>query len=340
LKVRYLLLVALGLVLGVGIPLGLGGETLLQVLGGVHATHLAGMLALIGLAWNLNAGRVRLLVGGIGARQFGQGEALAVVMATEFAICATPGGAGGPPTYSYLLRRKGIAAVDGLALYTVDQLLDMVFFLTAMGVFLLYDLLVPSELHLGWQLLLLGVLLMSGLLLVFAVVRRYRRLLLFVGRLLRWLGVGARGRKRVMRRLLEYRRGLLEVGGFSAWRLWGLYASCTGHWLLRYSILYLAVREVGGELGWIHAFLVQMLSLTAGYATFLPGGSGGAEVGASMLLLPHLGSAQAAASILLWRFCTFYWYLIAGAPVFVHLAGGPVWRQIRRSMVPGPVAGR
>jgi len=339
LKARYLLLVALGLALGVGIPLVLGGEALLRVLGEVNGAHLLGMLALIVLAWNLNAGRVRLLVGGLDGHPLKQREALAVVMATEFAICATPGGAGGPPTYSYLLRRKGVAATQGLALYTVDQLLDMLFFLTALAAFLFYDLLAPSQLHLGWQLLLLGGLLMSGLLLVFAVVRRYRRLLLFTGRLLRWLGVGKRGRHRVMRRLLEYRRGLLEVRNFPAWRLWGLYALCTGHWLLRYSVLYLAVREVGGELGWIHTFLVQMLSLTAGYATFLPGGSGGAEAGATMLLLPHLDPARAAGAILLWRFVTFYWYLLAGAPVFAHLAGRPVWRQVRRSLAAAPRGG-
>jgi uncharacterized protein (TIRG00374 family) len=103
---------------------------------------------------------------------------------------------------------------------------------------------------------------------------------------------------------------------------------CVGHWLLRYSILSLTVRAVGGSIPWSYAFVAQMLSLTAGQATLLPGGSGGTEASSSLLLLPYMDAGTAAGAVLVWRFVTFYWYLIAGAPVFAVLAGRPLWRRI------------
>jgi len=81
------------------------------------------------------------------------------------------------------------------------------------------------------------------------------------------------------------------------------------------------VNGLGAHIAWTYSFLVQMLSLTVGQFTFLPGGSGGAELSAAALLTPYLGRATAAAGVLAWRFATFYWYLIAGAPVFAIQAG-------------------
>lgn len=78
-----------------------------------------------------------------------------------------------------------------------------------------------------------------------------------------------------------------------------------------------------------------MLSLTAGQLVLLPGGSGGAEVSSSLLLAPYLEASTAAAAILLWRFVTFYWYLIAGAPVFALMAGQPLWQRLREKMSNG-----
>ena len=327
-KRRFILLGSAGLLLGIGIPLVLGGQELLPVLARVNGLHLLGMLGIIVLAWNFNAGRVRLLVGGMDCCRLDQRQALGVIIATEFAYSITPGGSGGPPTYSYLLHRHGLSVSHGLAVYTVDMLIDMLFFLTALLAILVHVLLVPSDLHYGWQLLVLGGLLIAGLVGFILVVRHFRRLILLVGRLLRRLGVQSRIRRRIMRRLLEYRHGLLKVRRYPLRRLLSVYALCAGHWLLRYSILYLAVRELGGRIDWNYAFMAQMVSLTLGHATLLPGGSGGAEASASVLLLPYLDAATAAGAILIWRFVTFYWYLIAGAPVFALLAGRPVWQRL------------
>ena len=311
------------------IPVILGGEGLLPVLNRLSLRRLLVLLAMILVAWNLNAGRLRLLAGGVGYR-LGQCRALAIVMATEFAISATPGGTGGPLTYSWLLQRHpGIPGARGVALYAADQLMDMVFFATALLGFSLYWLLVPSDLHLGWQVAVAAGLLSAGLLGVGWALRHYRSFLLATGRLLQRLSLSAAHRRRLARWALEFRRSLRLVRLFHPLRLGAIYALCLGHWMLRYSILYLAVQGVGGHVAWSYAFLVQMLSLAAGHTTLLPGGAGGAEASSGLLLLPYLDPATAAAAILVWRFVTFYWYLVAGAPVFALLAGRPLWARLR-----------
>ena len=326
-KLRYGLLAVLGLALGLAIPLLLGGRDLPSLLARVSMGELLLLLSLVFLGWNLNAGRLRLLAGGCGLR-LDQGRALAIVMATEFAICATPAGSGGPLTYTWLLRRWGLDGPRALALYAADQLMDVLFFLSALAAVLLHWLLVPEAIHLGWQAGLMAGFLLSTLGLAWGALRHYRPLFLGLGRALRRLRTNARTRRRLARHALAFRRSLRLVQGYSWTRLAAVFALCSGHWLLRYSILYLAVRAVGGAISWSYAFLVQMLSLTAGHATLLPGGSGGAEAGSSLLLAPYLDNATSAAAILIWRFVTFYWYLIAGAPVFAMLAGRALRKRL------------
>lgn len=326
-KRRYYLLAALGLALGLGIPLWLGGGEVWSELAQLSWQRLAALLLMIFACWNINAARLRLLAGGIGTR-LRHGRALAIIMATEFAICATPGGSGGPPTYAWLLRSDGLGGSQALAMYAADQLLNMLFFLTALVTLLAHWTLVPSGLHLGWQMTMLGGVLTVGLTLVGLSLRHYRPVMLAAGRLLRHWHVSQRTRLRLARWAIEFRHSLRLIQGSGWRRLLGLSGLCVVHWLLRYSVLYLAVQGLGGTLSWGYAFVVQMLSLTAGQATLLPGGSGGAEASSSLLLAPYLGPSTAAAAILVWRFVTFYWYLIAGAPVFVLLTARPLWRRL------------
>ena len=53
----------------------------------------------------------------------------------------------------------------------------------------------------------------------------------------------------------------------------------------------------------------------------LPGGAGGVELGFAALLAAWLEPGTLALGLLLWRFVTFYWYLLLGAPVFAITTG-------------------
>jgi uncharacterized protein (TIRG00374 family) len=328
LKRRYLVLGTLGLVLGIGIPLWIGGAAALALLGGLPLTLWAEALVLVVLAWNANAGRLRLLLGGIG-RPMGQMQAVGTIMAAEFAICATPAGAGGPVTYVVLLKKHGLTAAQGLAIYAVDQLMDMLFFITTLGTLCVYWLLVPAQAqsYAASQLMPLFALLGAGLIAVVLLTRFHRGVLLALLRVLQKLRVSRRRRRRITHWVTAFRSGLILIGGFPRSRLQATYAFCVVHWLLRYSVLYIVVRGLGAHVTWAYCFLVQMLSLTVGQFTLLPGGTGGAELSAAALLSPYLDAATAAAAVLAWRFATFYWYLIAGAPIFLLQAGR--WRGDR-----------
>ena len=126
---RHWWILAAALTGAVLIPLLLGGSGLFGRLRSFPLDLLALMLGMIVLGWYLNAQRLRLLVG---RRTLAQRRAIGIVMATEFAICATPGGAGGPLTLMALLMRHGVPPSKGTATYAVEQLSDLLFFICAL----------------------------------------------------------------------------------------------------------------------------------------------------------------------------------------------------------------
>lgn len=304
---------ALALVLASAVPMLIGGRAALAALADFPLSRLLTMLALVGLCWNLNALRLRLLLAGRAGR-LGQRGALGLVMATEFAICATPGGSGGPATLLLLLARRGLRPAKASAVFMIDQCCDLLFFLLALLVLVL----VPLATAVAWphQGLLVAAIAALALLLAGGALLVHR-----LPTLLRHRGASRRGRRGrgMARRLLHFRRALLATLALPRPTLALIMTCCAGHWLVRYSLLYLALAGLGAEVDWTRAFLVQMLSMAAGQLSLLPGGAGAAELGTGMLLLPLVGQATAGAAVVVWRFVTFHWYLLAGAPVFLAL---------------------
>ncbi|MFG6175690.1 YbhN family protein [Halomonas sp. THAF12] len=301
---------AVALVLASAVPLMVGGRDALAALGDFPLGLLAGMLALVALCWNLNALRLRLLLAGRAGR-LGQRSALGLVMATEFAICATPGGSGGPATLLLLLARRGLRPAGASAIFMIDQCCDLLFFLLALSGLVLVSLAtaVPWP-HQGLLIATIGILALLLVGIALLVIR--------LPTLLRH-GHPMKKRPRLARRLLHFRRALLATLALPRPTLALIMACCAGHWLVRYSLLYLALSGLGADVAWSWAFLVQMLSMAAGQLSLLPGGAGAAELGTGVLLVPLVGQATAGAAIVVWRFVTFHCYLLAGAPVFVTM---------------------
>lgn len=170
---RVMLIVAL--LVAALIPMLLDGLTPFSALLNFPLSRLALMLALVMGCWNLNALRLRfLLAGRSGSRglrraqqdgapaapsptgrtltrfssaPLGQRRAVAMVMATECATCATPGGSGGPLTLMMLLKRHGVHPATSSGLFVIDQVCDMLFFLLALAAMGGYALLHPSAWH-------------------------------------------------------------------------------------------------------------------------------------------------------------------------------------------------
>lgn len=319
----------LALVAAMLVPALLGGRNLLPRLQGFDPGLLLTLLGMILLCWVINAMRLRLLLGQQGAR-LGHLRSLGVVMATEFAICTTPGGSGGPLTLMALLARERIGPARSGAVFAMDQLNDLLFFFCAMLAIAGYALF--HSLGHSQQSMLLGsaLLLCSALVGVIGLLRYRRALMRLNGRLLQRLGVAAPRKRRWARKLLHFIAALAQTWQLPKRTLALVFTLTCIHWGLRYSVLYLVLRGLGGELAWIPSFLVQMLSLSAGQFSLLPGGAGAAELTSASLLTPLVGSSTAAAAILIWRAVTYYFYLLAGGPVFVCLLARPLLTRWRR----------
>ncbi|MDV6319613.1 lysylphosphatidylglycerol synthase transmembrane domain-containing protein [Chromohalobacter sp. HP20-39] len=326
---RLVILLVIGLAAAISIPLLFGGRALFGELAAFPLQQLAFMLLLIVICWNINALRLRLLLAGRAGR-LGQTRAVGIVMSTEFAICATPGGTGGLLTLLALLARRGVRPAQTTAIFAVDQLTDLLFFLSALIGVALYVVIEAIDLKLGWMVGLPSLLLVCAFLLLWLIIRHYTRVLQVTGGWLERLNVRRKARFGLARRLLHFRNALIETLRLPRLTLLAVFALCCAHWMLRYSVLYLAVKGLGAHIDWAWTFLVQMVSMAAGQLSFLPGGAGGAELTSTALLTPLIGTQSAAAAVLIWRFVTYYFYLIAGAPVFLAMAGRTFARLLSR----------
>lgn len=324
---RSLSLFAVGLVLGLSVAFIYGGSGLVHRLAAFPLSVLYAVLAMIFFGWNFNAGRMRLMLSGIG-KPMGHGRSLATVMATEFAISATPAGSGGLLTYIYLLKRHGAPGTAAAAMYATDIMIDMLVFIIVLLVATLAFFAHPAQLHIGWEIAILAGLILGMLVLAWGTVLHYRPVLLWIGRHILNRRVSTANRRKLTRGVLRFRQALHLILGFSRLRLFGIFLCCLGHWILRYSVLYVIIVGMDRDVYWAYTFLIQMLAFTAGHFTMLPGGSGGVELSFAALLSPVLDHATLGAVLLMWRFTTYYFYLIAGAPVFFLFVGKALWQLL------------
>jgi uncharacterized protein (TIRG00374 family) len=322
---RTFLLIALAFVVSAAFPMFIGGRDVLLELRTLPVRVWLTAVAAVGVGWLINALRMRLVLGGLG-QKLSLLRAVGRVMAIDFATNATPAGSGGALAYVYLVAQRGLSSSHAAAMYALDQALDLTFFLAALLVIAPLLLAGPSEQHLGWHIGTLLVLLVGGCLLLWLMVRDYRRVLLWAGRVLHHLRISVARRRQLARWILRFRHGLGLLLSLARWRLALVYALCVCHWLIRYSILFWIVRGLGAQVPWSYLFLTQMLSFGAGQVTLLPGGSGGVELGFSALLAPWLPATTLAAALLAWRCATYYWLLVAGAGPFVLLVGRRLWQ--------------
>lgn len=319
----------IALLVAVMIPALLGGNETWYRLQSFPLHWLLIMFAMILLCWVLNSMRLRLLLGEERGK-VSRRKSLAVVMAAEFAYCATPGGSGGPLTIMALLARQGVRPARGSAVFAMDQLSDLLFFLCALIGILIYALFQHLSQRMEWLLTVSAVSMFGGLLGCVFVARYHRLLIRLSGRLLARLNVKAATRMRWARKLLHFLAAFTDTLRLPMQTLITVFALTCLHWGLRYSVLYLALRGLGADVQWAWSFLIQMLSLSAGQFSLLPGGAGAAELTSAALLAPMVGKSTAAAAILIWRAVTYYFYLLVGGPVFVLMLGRPLLKKLMR----------
>lgn len=326
---RYWILALLALGLGLAIPFSYGGLAVFNRLSQVPPWLPLLTLAMIVLGWNFNAAKLRILVSAVDTK-LSHRSALGTVIAWEFAFSATPAGSGGIVSYIYLLNRYGIKTAHAAAIFTMEMGIDLLFFIiTSIIVVVKLATNVAYDIHFGF--ILVVILLTGGMGVMWILARQYRKLLRISGYLLKLFKVSTPRRKRAARWMLRLRHGLMLLLGLPRRHLYAAYLFCIGHWLLRFSVLYVLLLGLGENISWPYLFITQVLILTLGHLTFLPGGSGGVELGFGVMLEPFLDTTTLATALVLWRFTTFYWYLIAGAPVFAMLTGPAIFQTLAQT---------
>ncbi|MFS2092127.1 YbhN family protein [Pseudomonas sp. Pseusp11] len=323
------ILLVIALLAAVLIPSLLGGGETWSRLQRFPLEWLLIMFGMILLCWLLNTLRLRLLLGDQ-RDKVSRLKSLGVVMSAEFAYCATPGGSGGPLTIMALLARHGVRPARGSAVFAMDQLSDLLFFLCALCGILIYALFQHLSQRMEWLLTVSAISMFGGLFSCAVVARYHRSLIRLSGRLLARLNVKEATRLRWARKLLHFLAAFTDTLKLPFQTLITVFALTCLHWVLRYSVLYLALRGLGVDLQWAWCFLIQMLSLSAGQFSLLPGGAGAAELTSAALLAPMVGKSTAAAAILIWRTVTYYFYLVVGGPVFLLMLGRPLLKKLMK----------
>ncbi len=322
---HWVLALLASVLVSAAIPVWLGGGAgLFDALERFPPWGLLPLIAMVTAGWVCNAFRLRLLAGAFGLR-LPLRETFAKVLSIEFAGTATPAYTGGPATSVLLFTRRGLGVPEAGALAVLDQITDFAFFATFLP---LAALLVLGDVPLQYVLV-AGLGAPAGFALLLWLPRHYRPLALLLGRIFRRLPVLHRYRWRLGRALIRFRAAVRLMLGLGRWRLAALYGFCAAHWLLRYGIVPVIFLLLGDPQPWAWLFITQAVSLFVGHLSLLPGGSGGVEVGFGMMLSAWVDAPVLAAALLVWRFCTFHWYLIAGAPAFLLTVGrgGLVARQ-------------
>lgn len=320
-SIHWQLLIAASLLLSLGIPFYSGGWEAFSAFQQLSWWAMGSLLGLMCLSWCVQSCRLVFLSRVLG-RRLRPRSALAVAMAGEFAFFSTPGGAGGPATYLFLLTRNGLTADEALAVQAVDQSMDLVFFATAIPfALMLYALDIGSREIMGLALM-VALLVLIGLWFLIWLLGHYRRVVLFLGRLINRLPRLHRMRYRVARFIIRFRGSVRILITMGTGRLLVLYALSVCYWMPRYAILPVLFVYLGIEGDFWYLLLVQVAVLGAGLLTFMPGGAGGVEIGYTAVMRTYLSAQAAASTLLLWRFATFYFILIACLPVFLVATGG------------------
>lgn len=313
-------LVLASLAVSLSLPLIYGGWDSFGQLATLSPAVVVLLLGMVVAGWVCNAGRIRILARGLGVRLRSR-EALRTVISAEFAAVATPASTGGAATYIFLLSRRGLRLGEAAAIVAFDQVMDLIFFATAMPVALLLFLTGQGITQsLSAPAILVGVLAL-GVVLLLWLPRHYRPVAIWLGRVIRRVPGLCRLRYRLARWLIQFRSSVALLLRIGVSRLLLIYVLCVGHWMLRYGVLPVLLYFMDYSGHWSYIFLAQGLMFLVGHLSFLPGGAGGVELVFGALLRPYLDGGTTAAAILVWRFCTFYWYLLAGAPVFIFTTG-------------------
>ena len=324
-KQKWLLLLLASLGLSLAVPLALGGLSQLKVW---HRLSIGAILLLIFLklvSWVFNALRTQFLMGFTG-KEVGFHEAVLITISAEFAGVTTPGAVGMAATYTFLFNRLGLSLGRAAGVMGLIVMTDLALYGTLMPVAALLQVVQGGWSFQNLRLVGLSLAVVAGGAYCFwALVRHHRFVCGFMGRQVARVPWLARQHWRLGRATVDFLRAVRHLRHMSWSQRLALYLITLDFWLPRYLILLLVIDMVHQSVPAVYLLLVQALLHLGGQASFLPGGAGLEEAGYAAFMSPFMGAEAIAFTLLVWRFFTFYWYLILGLPIFLYKVGKAAW---------------
>lgn len=303
------------------------GPATVEKLGGFSRAGFSVLVGMVVLAWLCNGARTWLLSRALG-HSLTYPQSLCIKLSMEFGVAASPGGVGGSAILLALLRRAGVPLSAGTSMLGADILVDVLFFV----------LVTPLAIHVllrdpDW----LGVLPRVELAPLTAAALVPAVILLLALALLghrRWSGSNRRktgsrrgGRIRLAGRLRPLRRDLRDAARASLASarfllrerrrtMIALFAVGCLQSLCRYGVLPLLLLLLGCEKNPLPLLLMQGVLFSLSLVLIAPGGGGGVEVMALLLLPLFVPTALIGVVLLLWRLLTYHLYVVVGGAVF------------------------
>lgn len=318
-KRSAIVLLAASILLSLTVPLFYGGLESLAEIRRLSIQDLALLLGLVTLSWICSSARIQLLCRALGS-QLNTKHALGIGISREFASTATPAGSGGAAILLLLLTRRDLNAAQATAVLLADSAADLAFFVICLPLLIGYYV-INSGGNAGYIALIVLAVIALGATLLWLVIRHYRPMVLALGRFARPYRRFHKMRFRLARVIIQFRRATVILLKLPWLQLWLILICSAGYWLARYAVLPVLLLMLNETVPLLYSFIIQPLLMLGSTLVVLPGGGGSVEIGFGLLMKPYLDPTISAFALLLWRFCTFYWYLLAGAPIFIAYVG-------------------
>jgi len=303
------------------------GQEIFAALREVAPRTLVILSALVAGSWLCHGARYWVLARTLG-HPIAFGDGVRIAVSVEFAVAATPSGSGGAVARLGLLRMRGMPLYLTTSVFSVNLCSDLcvsILLASVAGLVVAIDPRWQSVLRLGnlfnagllYKAALALAVLIMAILLLLPVAARLRKNTPFRGR-------SARRPLRRLRYFLKRARRTVRTSWRASKHLfrhhrWAVALDlflAVGQWTCRYGVLPTLVVIFGPDLNPLPLFAIQGLIFIAALVLVLPGGGGGIELLSAIILPAFVPPPYVPAVLLLWRFFTYYLYLLAGAPVF------------------------
>lgn len=257
-------------------------------------------LLLVPAAWLCAALRLRVLTAAVD-RRLSIADCVGVNLAAELGVTASPMGLGGPPVYVYLLNRRGMPIGTGISIVAAEAALDLISALVIL----------PLAFWAGSARGLAPAAVAPA---AAAAVWLAAPLAAATGAPHLRLGARLRSIGRMLRlRARETRQGLATLLDAGPRRFAAALGWTALRWTCRYSVLPVIFIALSLPMDPLELLWLQALLLLGGMLIPVPGGGGGVEVGAGLLLGGYAPQHLVGAVVLLWRLFTYHLYVAGGA---------------------------